>query len=121
MFARTIQGCLLLIKVEKKSIIMDFCSDFRRNRNIYARCFFSPIDFSQLSPIEILVFNKKLLLPSEVIDFLSSNLKQYFTSHFVVKIWGLKIAQLPMFLTKLSELRSIYTWRVIPHNRIVPN
>ena len=35
--------------------------------------------FSQFSPIEIKVFDKNILYPIEDIDFLSSNLKRYFT------------------------------------------
>ena len=36
--------------------------------------------FSHFSPIEIIGFIKYLLYPSEDIDFLGSNLKNYFTS-----------------------------------------
>ena len=36
--------------------------------------------YSQFSAIEIIIFKKKILFPAEDIDFLSSNVKRYFTS-----------------------------------------
>ena len=38
--------------------------------------------FSQFSPIEIIVFNSNFLYPIEVIDFLNSNSKRFFTFNF---------------------------------------
>ena len=38
--------------------------------------------FSHFSPIEIIVFDKIFLYPIKDLDFLSSNLKSYFTSDY---------------------------------------
>ena len=66
--------------------------------------------FSQFSPIEIIPFYKTFLFLIEDIDFLSSNLKRYFTSdYFFCKGGGgggggLKIVKFLMFWTKLCAL-----------------
>ena len=61
--------------------------------------------FSQFSPIELLVFDKTFLYPIKNIDFLSSNLKRYFTSIlFLYGSGGLKIAKLATFWTNLCAL-----------------
>ena len=49
--------------------------------------------FSQFSPTEIIVFDKKFLYPIEdIIDFLSSNLERYFTSNPFL-FWGFENCQ----------------------------
>ena len=56
---------------------LDYCSDFRRKRNIYARCgFFSSVNFRDRNNS----FQQTFLHPIEDVDFLSSNLNRYFTS-----------------------------------------
>ena len=61
--------------------------------------------FSIRSLIKMIIVNKKLLYPIEDIDFLSSNVKRYFTSdHFLLRSEGLKIAKFAMFWTKLCAL-----------------
>ena len=46
-------------------------------------------------PIEIIVFSKSFLYPIEDINFLSSNLKSYFSSdYFFVKFWGFENCQI---------------------------
>ena len=58
--------------------------------------------FSNFSPIEIIVFNKKFSYSIEDIDFLSSNLEKCFTyNYFLYGSGGLKIAELAMVGTKL--------------------
>ena len=57
--------------------------------------------FSNFSPIEIKVFNKKFSYSIEDIDFLSSNLEKYFTyNYFLYGSERLKIAELAMFWNK---------------------
>ena len=51
---------------------------------------------------QIIVFDKNFLYPIGDIDFLSSNLKRYFTSDYFFKSFGgLKIAKLAMLWAKL--------------------
>ena len=54
-----------------------FVPTFEENGNFMLGVVF--LLFSQFSPIEIKVFDKNILYPIEDIDFLSSNLKRYFT------------------------------------------
>ena len=60
------------------SSVLNFCSDFRRKRNIYARCFFIQSIFADRK----IVFVKIFFYPIEDIDFLSSNFKIYFNSDY---------------------------------------
>ena len=48
--------------------------------------------FSQVSLIEIIVFNKLFLYLIEYIDFLSSNLRRYFTTNYF--LWGFEDCQI---------------------------
>ena len=109
----------------------NFSADFRRKRNIYARCGFL---FSQFSPIEIIVFDKVFLYPIiEDTDFLSSDVKDILPANIFCKvlgIWklsnwpssGLNYARFEEFIhIAESVTQIIYAWRIIPHNKIVPN
>ena len=62
--------------------------------------------FSQFSPTEMIVFDKIFLYSIKDIDFLSSNdvKKIFYFQLFFVKLWGLKVAKLAMFWTKLCTL-----------------
>ena len=61
--------------------------------------------FSIRSLIKMIIVNKKLLYPIKDIDFLSSNVKRYFTSdHFLLRSEGLKFAKFGMLWTKSCAL-----------------
>ena len=80
-------NCPLLFGLSKKTEY--FCSVW----------FFYSV--SQFSPIEIIVFD----MPIEDFDFLTSNVKRYFSSLYVLESsWGVKIAKLAVFWTKLCAL-----------------
>ena len=65
--------------------------------------------FSQFSPIEIIISNKKFQNPIEDIDFLSSNVKRYFTYPFSQRSEGLKIAEFAKFCAKLCAFWNVYS------------
>ena len=81
--------------------------------------------FSQFLPIEIKVFNKNFLYPIEDIDFPSSNVKSFFFKVLGVSNWqcsGLNYARFEEFVHNAERItRIIYAWRLILHNKIVPN
>ena len=89
--------------------------------------------FRQFLLIEIIVFAKKILYPIEDIEFLSSNVKRYFTWRlFFVKFWGFENCQIgpssgpnyasfeEFFHIAESVTRSIYAWRIIQLSKVVP-
>ena len=106
-----------------------YCSDFRRKWNNYARCGFliQSIFTDRNNKFQQFFF----LYPIENINFLSSNVKRYFTDNFLYSSEGLKVAKFAMFWTKLcfedfihnteSLTRIIYKWRILPLNKIVSN
>ena len=61
--------------------------------------------FNHFLPIETIVFDIMIFFPIEDIDFLSSNLKSYFTSdNFLKSSGGLKNTKLATFWTNLYAL-----------------
>ena len=74
---------------------LDFCSDFRLERNIY-----SCGGFFLFSSIENIVFNKTLI-PMENVDSLESKLKRFFPP---ISLGSLKIAILAILWTNLCAL-----------------
>ena len=78
-----------------------------------------------------MVFEKKLN-PIDDIDFLSSNLKRYFTLRFFFNSGGYENSQaghsglsylrLKEFIYNAESVTQIiYAWRIIPYNKIAPN
>ena len=114
--------CCLELKLKQIFIWDNYCSDFRKKRNIHARCGF----FIQS------IFGK-ILYPVEDIDTLKWNVKRYFTSDCffckVLGVWKLSIwpcsgliyVRFEHFIHNVESVTQIiYAWR-LPHNKIFPN
>ena len=106
---------------------------FRFSKKTEFLCLVWFFSFSQFSPVKIIILNKKFLYLIEDIDFLSSNVKRYFTSDSfckVLEVWklpnlpysGLNYERFEVFVHNAESVTQIiYAWRIIPHNKIVPN